>query len=89
MQENLRYLQQQWDAMLLDLEERDANRASRVRTRLAIVVVPSDGNLVASIATLRAARLTWHLLDKPARSRWLDAWNQVLPVQGLHTSPSP
>jgi hypothetical protein len=87
MQENLRYLQQQWDAMLLDLEERDANRASRVRTRLAIVVVPSDGNLVDSTTALRAARLTWHLLDKPARYRWLDAWNQVLPAQGLHSPP--
>jgi hypothetical protein len=89
MQENLHYLQQQWDAMLADLEVRDANRASRVRTRLAIAVVPSDGSLVKSTTALRAARLTWHLLDKPARYRWLDAWNQVLPVQGLHTSPSP
>jgi hypothetical protein len=85
MQENLRYLQQQWDAMLIDLEERDESRAAKVRTRLAVTLVPSDGNLVDSKKALRAARLTWHLLDKPARYRWLDAWNQAFPALGLHT----
>jgi hypothetical protein len=85
LQENLRYLQKQWDAMLLDLEERDESRASRVRARLAIRLIASDGNLVDSRSALRAARSTWHLLDKPARYRWLDAWNQVFPPKDLHT----
>jgi hypothetical protein len=85
MRENLHYLQKQWDAILIDLAERDGSRAARVRTRLAIAVIPSDGHRVDNTAALRAARLTWHLLDKLARYHWLDACDQAFSAQGLRT----
>jgi len=86
---NLRFLQTQWDSVLLDLDKRDATRSAEVRALLADAALTSLGGRTASYnpanydptGALQAARLTWHLLDRTARNQWLGAWNQLLPIR--------
>jgi hypothetical protein len=84
---NLHYLQAQWDAVLLDLQERDGERALKVRDVLAGAAYARQG--YDPTGALRAARLSWHLLDPTARNQWLGAWNQVRPFRLLHTESTP
>jgi hypothetical protein len=86
---NMRYLQHQWNAILTDLEERDPCRAFEVRTLLSEDTCSSNlRHMDGPIEGLRAARLSWRLLDTEARRRWVTAWKAILSVQDLQATPS-
>jgi hypothetical protein len=85
---NMRYLQQQWNAILTDLEERGPCRALEVRTLLSQHTGSSNlRHLGGPIEGLRAARLSWRLLDTEARRHWVTAWKEILSVQDLQATP--
>jgi hypothetical protein len=76
----------------MDLEQRDEGRAAKVRAVLVDAALAGIGDHQVAYASkfydptgaLRAARLTWHLLDRMARNHWLAAWNAVCFPRLLH-----
>jgi hypothetical protein len=92
--QNFSFLQHQWDAMLKELEDRDAIRAANARHQMARVGstrggIRAHGDSQDPAMVLRAARNSWQFLDRAARDHWLKAWTQVFPFGGLGaTQPS-
>jgi|GEM_PF-2141720 hypothetical protein len=87
MRQNLQYLQAQWSLLLVDLEKRDATRAMAIRTLLDHEHMSNDNGADDAMTAIRAVRLSWQLLDAPARQRWLAAWERAF--SGFHNPRNP